>query len=839
MDNPKSFDFNLSILKTEEIYQKYSTHISGLSLAEVEKRVAQYGKNKISSESIQWWQILLRQLKSPFIYLLFFAVIISFFFGEVIDSVLIIAFILINTILGFVQEFHSEKSLKLLNKFIITRAKVRRHGKEEMINAEDLVPGDMVMVEEGDKMPADLRFLESSNLIVDESILTGESIEVTKRAEALKKAPTALHEAVNIGFSGTTVRSGKGLGVVINTGKNSVMGQISTLTLETKRESLFEIGIGKFSRFILKMIVTILILVFAANLIIKGENANLVSLILFSVALAISVIPEALPVVTTLSLSRGALQLAKSKVVVRRLSAVEDLGSIEILCTDKTGTLTENELKVAEVKADDPTDCIFHGVLASSFLSQNKHQREPNNSFDIALWDKLHEKERKELDSYKRINEVPFDPILRRNEVLVEDKKGNSIVVVRGALEAILPLCKITKEKNKEFTAWAERQGDDGRRVIAIGSCVGKSLENCKNFKLLGLISFIDPIKSSTKSAVQEAKKLGVTVKILTGDAKEVAGAVGFEIGIAKSKEEVLTGAELEAMSLEEQHQAVFKYNIFARVSPQQKYLIIEFEVGFLGEGINDAPALKLANVALVVEGAADISRDAADVVLLKSSLAVIIQGIKQGREIFANTVKYIKITLISNFGNFYAIAVASLIISYLPMLPAQILLLNLLSDFPMIAIAMDSVDVGELKRPRNYNLKEVTLVAITLGIISTVFDFIFFALFRTHNPADLQTCWFIGSVLTEIALIYSVRTKGIFWRAKRPASVLAFLSVFAVAVTVALPFFPISQEIFKFVAPSRIHLLMIFTVVALYFFVTELVKIWYYRFLNSKEGAR
>jgi len=392
MSSSKSFDFNLSVLKIEEIYKKYASAETGLSLAEVEKRAFQYGKNKISSENIQWWRIFLRQLKSPFIYLLVLAVIISFFFGETIDSILIIAFILINTILGFVQEFHSEKSLKLLNKFIITRARVRRQGKEDVINAEDLVAGDLVLVEEGDKIPADLRFFDTDNLIVDESILTGESLEVEKQGKTLKKAPTALHEARNIGFGGTVVKSGRGTGIVINIGKNSVMGQISLLTLETKRASLFEKGISKFSQFILKMIVAILILVFIANLIIKGGGADWVSLVLFSVALAISVIPEALPVVTTLSLSRGALKLAKSKVVVRRLSAVEDLGSIEILCTDKTGTLTENKLKVAEVKADNSEECLFYGVLASSFLSQSKHQREPNNSFDIALWDKLFEK---------------------------------------------------------------------------------------------------------------------------------------------------------------------------------------------------------------------------------------------------------------------------------------------------------------------------------------------------------------------------------------------------------------------------------------------------------------
>jgi Mg2+-importing ATPase len=706
------------------------------------------------------------------------------------------------------------------------------------------VPGDIVMVETGDVVPADMRIIEVEDLTVDESVLTGESAPANKKISPLKKEVSEVHLAENLVFSGTLVVSGKAMGIVIGTNKKSVMGEVSKLTIETVRESAFEKGIAKFSSFILKMIVVILVLLFAANVLIKGDSTNIPELILFSIALAVSVIPEALPLVTTLSLSRGALRLARDKVVVKRLSAVEDLGSIEVLCSDKTGTITENKMKVAEVKSQDREQCLFYGALASSFLGEKK--AEPNNAFDLAMWNELTESDKKKVKAEVRVKEIPFDPSRRRNDVLI--KRDNVCeLIVRGALEDILPLCigmDITTKN--EYKKWAQDAGKNGQRILAIA--VKSAKESCdigkeeKGLKLLGTISFVDPIKSTTKAAISEAGKLGVKVKILTGDAKEVAGSVAYQVGLAKSPEDVITGEELEKMSDEFRIEAVEKYNVFARVSPQQKYLIIQllqrkYEVGFLGEGINDAPALKLANVAMVVEGASDIAREAADIVLLSSSLAVIVDGIKNGREIFANTIKYLKITLISNFGNFYAIAVVSLIITYLPMLPVQILLLNLLSDFPMIAIAMDTVDTTELRRPHCYNVREVVLLAIFLGIVSTVFDFIFFALFHRQGPQILQTNWFIGSVLTELALIYSVRTHFFFLRTKAPSIILALLSVIAVAVAIIIPFTNVGLSWFRFVAPSLRDIYIIIGVVVSYFVVTELVKLLYYKITTSRDN--
>jgi Mg2+-importing ATPase len=822
------------------------TSEGGLSMSEVLARQKKYGPNEIGGRETRWWHILGRQFKSPFIYLLIGAAALALVMGELVDAIMIVCFIAINSILGFVQEFHSEQSVRLLKKFVVTRSRVRRDGHEYLVNSKDLTLGDVIIVGTGDVLPADVRFFETNDLMADESILTGESAPADKRASDLSRAAADIYAATNMGFSGASIASGHGVGVVVAIGRETVMGEAARMTAETQRVSPFEKGINNFSRFILRMVIVIIAFIFVANIWIKGGGTDTAELVLFSIALAVSVIPEALPVVTTLSLSRGALRLAREEVVVKRLSAVEDLGSIEVLCTDKTGTITENKLQVAETYGENDR-AIYLAALASSFIGEKK--REPNNAFDLALWNKISPDKKQDIEKTKRVSEIPFDPDRRRNSVLVEIE-NECRMIVRGAFESIAPLCaNLNKVKHKELENWIKAEGARGHRTIIIGERTCSAITNYKEkdeqmLSFVGAISFEDPIKSTTKSAVQTAATLGVKVKIITGDSREVAGAVAARIGLIKNAEAVLTGEELEKMDDDARLTAVEKFSVFARVSPRQKFLIIQtlqrkFEVGFLGEGINDAPALKLANVALAVAGASDIAREASDIVLLNPSLSVIMDGIKSGREIFANTVKYLKVTLISNFGNFYAIAVASLIISFLPMLPAQLLLLNLLSDFPMIAIAMDTVDKNELKRPRSYNVREVVLMAILLGLVSTVFDFIFFGLYFRKDPSVLQTNWFIGSVLTELVLIYSIRTRGFFLKARPPSMILAVLSIVAIGTTIILPFTPLGIGLFKFTPPTGKFLLTIFGVVLCYFVITEILKRVYYRFAGNGNAGK
>ena len=807
----------------------------GLTSSQASQRLSEFGNNEIAGKEVTWVHILLRQFKSPFLYLLVAAGAISIALGETLDGSLILAFVLINASLGFYQEFRSHQALKLLEKYIASKSRVIRDGEILLLESKYLVPGDVLLLTPGDIIRADVRINQADNLFCDESVLTGESVPVEKSAEPLAKAEKEIYKAGNIGFSGTTVISGKAKGIVVATGANTAIGEIAKLTTSAPSVSSFEKNITKLSRFVLNLIVVTLILVFVANILIKGANVNLLELVIFTIALAVSVIPEALPVVTTFSLSKGAVNLAKNKVVVKRLSSIEDLGGIQVLCTDKTGTLTENQLKLTDVVAKDKNEAILLASLVSSG-GENHNKIDP---FDLAIWEALDKASIKLLKSYQRLQEMPFDPKRRRNSLVIK-KDEKTYLLSRGAPEEIIKICLKGKDL-KHASSWAEKKGQQGFRVLALA--IKEMRDKGKidfakeesEMDLVGIFSFSDPLKPTAASAIGRAKVLGIKVKILTGDAKEVAGMVAKEIKLIENARDVITGEEFDSLNDFQKRQAVENYSVFARVSPEQKYEIIKYlqeayEVGFLGEGINDAPALKIANVAIVVQGAADIAKDSADIILLKKSLDVVIDGIGEGRRVFANTAKYIKSTLTSNFGNFFAVATASLLINYLPLLPLQILLLNLLSDFPMISIATDNVEEEELAYPKSYAIRDIALIAIVLGLISTLFDFIFFGLFYRISPQVLQTNWFIASVLTELALVFSIRTTKPFFRAKRASSTIIILTLVTIFVTIIIPFTKLGDELFGFIRPTVFYIALISIVVALYFATSETVKLLYYR---------
>lgn len=829
--------------KESEVLQTLSANLDGLSETEASERLKKDGPNTLDAREITWLDILIRQIKSPFIYLLIAASGVSFLLGETLDGILIMAFVIINSLIGFYQEYQSYRSLKLLEKYISYKAKVLRNGKEIFIEPKDLVAGDIVRLVAGDIIQADVRFLKSQNLTVDESVLTGESKPAEKNSDPTTKPAKNVYEAENIGFSATNVLTGQALGVVVATGKNTQIGQIATLVSETETPGSFEKGIANLSKFILRLILLTLLIVFITNFVLKGVTTDpghlkdlAFSLIVFSIALAVSVIPEALPVVTTFSLARGAVRLTKKHVVVRRLSAIEDLGSVEILCSDKTGTLTENKLKLKEIY---PTKAMDD--LAFAFLGSEKSVSEP---FTYAIYEALSENQKRQANSYQRLSEIPFDPKRKRNTVIVGSKGGKEFLLLcRGAPETILQLCKNVGRPGK-YKKWIAKQGSLGRRTIAIAKKKLPSPDQSKfdslekNLNLIGLLSFEDPLKPSAPAAIELAKQLGIDIKIITGDGPEVAGTVAQKVGLVQNSSMVVKADEFEKLSHEEKHKVVEQNHVFARITPELKHEIVRLlgknhEVGFLGEGINDAPALKAANVGLVVEGASDIAKDSSDIILLRRDLKVIIDGIAEGRKVFSNTTKYIKATLASNFGNFFAVASASLLISFLPLLPIQILLLNLLSDFPMIAIATDSVDEEDLKKPKTYNVKEIALIAIIFGVVSTIDDFLFFALFYRISPEVLRTNWFMGSILTELIFIFSIRTRLIFFKAKKPSKVILLSSVVAAVATVSLPFIGGISKALGFVKPTIDHMLVIFFLVGVYFVATEVVKFFYYKIFN------
>ena len=820
---------------------------TGLSSAQVEKALQAQGTNDIRGQEVQWWQVLLRQFKSSFVYLLVGASIISWFFGEHLDAILIALFIVINSTIGFVQEYRSEMTIKSLRKFTIGKARVRRDGTEHTITVTELVKGDIIILETGDIVPADMRLLKTQNFLIDESVLTGESIQISKTAEKLEQEVSQPYQATNLVFKGTSVMSGTAEGVVVATGKDSEIGKISHIITETKKVSAFQKNIDRISTFVMWMVgVTMILLLITHYFLKSGDTKSFTDLIIFSIALTVGVIPEALPLVTTFSLSSGAKKLAEDSVVVKRLTSVEDLGSIQVLCTDKTGTITENKLSVADLfRIDENMDPIFAGSLAVTNVFEE--QNLPNNAFDLSLIARLSAAEKASLHEYKLVTEIPFDPTRRRNSVVVE-REGRRTLVVRGSPEEMVALDTHLSEPRKlEILQWITEQGKQGKCTLGISLTENFQVEDydekteANNISMCGIVSFVDKLKPTTRSVVEHARTLGVRLVVLTGDDPIVAGAVGAEAGIIQKREDVMTGAAFDSLNEVQKKEAVEKISVFARVSPTQKFEIIQVlkekhQVGFLGEGINDAPALKSAHVSLVVESASDIARETADIILLKQDLGVIIKGIYEGRKAFHNTVNYIRATLLSNFGNFYAVAFASLIIPYLPMLPVQLLTLNLLSDFPMFSISTDNVSEKDLQNPKNYNTREIILIASLLGVVSTLFDFIIFGYFQRFGESILQTYWFIGSVATELVLLFSIRTNRVFFKAgAAPSRTILGMTSVAFLAAVILPFTAFGDTVFHFVKPSWNYLGVLALIVCGYFACTEFVKNLYYRFL-AKE---
>lgn len=836
-----------TIKNTEQTLKALNSSEAGISGIEAEKRLKIYGLNEIKAKGVSIFDIFLRQLKSPFFYLLFIAAVIALLIGELVDSFVVMLFIVVNVALGFFQEFRAEKAVALLKKYLPSNARVLREGSEKTIEKNFLVPGDIVLLEPGNIVPADLRILKVENFLIDESVLTGESAPVSKTSQPLSKEITEVFEAKNIVFAGTSVVSGKGEGMVIGTGKETVFGEITKIISGITRESSYEKNLIGFSKIIMKIVVSTIVVLFLINVFLRGTT-NFLTFSFFCIALIVSILPEALPVVVTFNLSRGALKMAKEKVVVKRLSAIEDLGDIEVLCTDKTGTLTENKLSLEEINSFDKEKCLLFGVLASAYA---KEQIESTfNPFDIALFKKAPPKIQKAINDFEQISEISFDSFRLRTSVLSKDKGGNSFLIVKGAPESILKISsKVYGDIDKiKIENEIKEEGKKGKRVLAVAfkefDKPNHSEADEKDLIFLGYFSFADPIKKTAKSAINLSQKLGLKIKILSGDGKEVSGAVAKEIGLIDNPEKVILGADLDALSKENFENACEEFSVFARVSPETKLKIIQTlqkkcGVGFLGEGLNDAPALKTANVGIAVAEATDVAKEVSDVILLKKDLRVIVNGIRNGRDVFSNINKYIKCALASNFGNFYSIAVISLFITFLPMLPIQILLGNLLSDFPLIAVATDSIDVEELKRPKLYQLNKVLLLIILLASVSTIFDFIFFGIFYKSQPAVIQTLWFIESILTEILLIFAIRTRHLFFKTKRPSSPLMVLAALDAAFIISLPFSAFGQKFFHFVSPPIFSLLIVLFLVSSYFIISEAVKLFYFRHWSPRTNLK
>lgn len=826
----------------DSVAQFYNTSIkSGLSDSEIRARQNIHGLNTLPRKGRSWLHILIEQFSSSFVHLLIIAAVLSFFLQNHINGITIALLTLATTLMGFYQEYYAERTVQLLMHYLETQSLVLRNGKTIKIKSDQLVPGDIIFLSSGNVIPADVRFIQTQSLCVDESTLSGESLPIQKNAN-FKPDDAKPFTPATIGLCGSTITEGTAVGIIIATGSKTKLSTVATLGSDIDRPSMFSQEISDLSRIIALLVVVTLIVIYLVHLFKSGRSLSTVDISLFMVALAVSIVPQAMQAVITFALSQGARVMARKDVIVKRLASIEDLGSVTVLCVDKTGTITENKLTVDEVFSDNTLE-----TINMAFYTRKTATGEENgasNAFDKAL------------DSYLKLNNnpvnalqeiihtIPFNPRTRSNGAIISKERAHTLII-RGAYENVIGMCKNTQPKKiLELNQWIEQRGNEGKRIIAIAV---KNLDSYdpnadyfsyNDMTFHGLIAFADPIKPSVYEALREAQELGVEIKIITGDAPTIARHVAKKIGLISQENQVMTGDEFEQLSRAEQEEACKRVAVFARTLPEQKFNIINTmkrteRVAFLGEGINDVPSLKSSLVGLVVENASDIAKDAADIVLLKKNLLVIVEGIQEGRKIFTNTLTYFQGMLTSNFSRFYAIALASFLIDYLPMLPLQILLVNFLSDLPLIFIATDNVDPEDLEKPRRYQVKELLSFGMILGGLCFVIDLIFFMKFKNEQPSILRTNWFIITVLTEHIFFMLIRAKGFALRAIRPSFILGFLTILSAIATVALPYTRFGQEIFELTPPSTQHLIWMGGFLVFYFIVMEMCKLVYYRFFS------
>ncbi|MBU2592663.1 MAG: magnesium-translocating P-type ATPase [Patescibacteria group bacterium] len=836
---------------TELLLKELGTSADGLKKIEAKKRLEKDGLNEIRQESSRpVLRILWLQLQNWLIIILFLAAAVSYFLGEHLEGGVITSLVLLSVFFGFFQEYRAEKALEKLRKYISHKIRVKRDGQWQTLENKELVVGDLVELRIGDIVPADIRLISLDGLAVNESVLTGESEPVVKDLKTVSKKRSQPQDLKNMVFMGTSVSLGLATGVVTAVAKDTFFGKTAKLLSAIPRETDFQKQIKNFGSFLFKVTVIMTTFVFLANAFLeKGIFESL----LFAVALAVGIAPEMLPAVITVTLSQGALKMARQKVIVKRLASVEDLGNVDTLCTDKTGTLTEGKFSLAGFKNVNGDDLDQESLrLALLCTGGFNHQRKvvPTNATDKALWESgIAGKLKKSLASYRVLDENEFDFERKRMSVLVakKERSENYCLVVKGAPESVLAAVSevivkgesvlIKKQKREEIAKQLAGYESLGYRVIALARKKMKEADSVikdeNNLTLLGFLLFSDPVKASAAKSLELFQKLGVKIKIISGDSIGITKSIAVKVGLIGQTEKIISGEDLARLHDRDFDQCVNQCRVFARVTPEQKYKIVAslnregHIVGFLGDGINDAPALKAADVGIAVDTGAAISKEAADIILLKKDLQILAEGIGAGRKTFGNIMKYILNTISANYGNMFTVSASSLFLKFIPLLPSQILLNNFISDIPLLAIATDNVDGEFVKKPKRWNIRLIGMFMLYFGLISSFFDFVlilFLLLFWKVGPGVFRTAWFIESSLSEIMVTFSIRTKLLFFRSK-PSRWLIVLSFFSSLLVVLMPFLAFGREVFEFsLLPVSVWIWIALVVVS-YFIVTEMVK--------------
>ena len=840
----------------------FDTSLEGLSEAEAQHRLGKAGLNEIAREKpIQWYIQLLKAVTNPLSLLLLLLATISLLTGSPTAALIIFSMVLFGGLLRFSQEFQSNKAAEKLRAMVSATATVSRKetaqgavpkkgitaGKEMAVKL--LVPGDIILLSAGDMIPADVRLIATKDLFLSQSTLTGESLPTEKHADLLDHKEKNPLELTNLCFMGTTVVSGSGTAVVAETGSHTYLASLAQTISGHKARTSFDKGVNGVTMLLLRFMLIMAPLVFLINGVLKG---NWVEAFTFSLSVAVGLAPEMLPVIVTANLAKGAITMSGKKVIVKNIDAIQDFGSMNILCTDKTGTLTQD--KIVLQRHLDPYGQESVEVLKYAYLN-SFYQTGLKNLLDVAVLDRSPELDELEIEqNYQKFDEIPFDFVRRRMSVVVEEKGKQHILICKGAVEEILKVCTQLNVKGKvlpmdesvrtKVAALQQKLNADGLRVIAVAYKVMPpeqahyAIADESELVLLGNIAFLDPPKDSAAQAIQALKRNGVAVKIITGDNEVITRKVCKDVGMPV--QHVLLGSEMEALSDDALANVAATTTIFAKFSPTQKAKVIQVLrkagniVGYMGDGINDAAALREADVGISVDTAVDIAKESADIILLEKNLLVLEAGVVEGRKTFANINKYIRMGTSSNFGNMFSVLGASALLPFLPMQPVQILINNLLYDFSQTGIPFDQVDQEDLVKPPHWKIANIRRFMIFIGPISSIFDYCTYALMwfvfgatTVDQQALFQTGWFVESLMTQTLIVHVIRTAKVPFFQSRASLPMLLITATVMGIAMYLPFSPIASSL-GFVPLPAVYFLWLALILMCYCALTQFVKTWF-----------
>ncbi len=861
----------------EQAYLKMlDSSLVGITETQAEERLKQYGPNTLRHEKTPSWFIqLLRAFITPFTGILVVIALISLVTDGIIANpgerdyktvILVSSMVLISSLLRFFQEYRSNKAAEELKNMVRTTTTVFRKDKGKFeTDILYLVPGDVVRISAGDMIPADCRMVQSKDLFVNQAMLTGEALPVEKRPNAVSDANILSPlELSNICFMGTNVVSGSATAIVVNTGDQTYFGSLSQAILGAQSETSFDKGVKKVSFLLIRLMLVMVPLIFVINGLVKG---NWLEALLFAIAVAVGLTPEMLPMIVTANLAKGAGNMSKRKVIVKRLNSIQNIGAMDVFCTDKTGTLTLDKIVLTRhlnMLGEDDEE-----VLKWAFLN-SYHQTGLKNLLDVAVLEHVEVQDYLKVEEhFEKVDEIPFDFQRRRMSVILKEQNGKHLLICKGAVEEMLDLCTHAFDPGEDHALHIEsdkvvpmdasmrnvvvdttkRLNEEGLRVLLVAirefdaRALNYSVDDEKDMTLTGFIGFLDPAKPSAKSSTEALRALGVNIKVLTGDNEVVTRKICNDVGIPIKN--ILLGADVERLRDEDLLAQMDDVSIFAKLSPGQKQRIVKalqekgHTIGFMGDGINDAAALHQADVGISVDTAVDIAKESADIILLEKDLMVLRDGVLYGRQTFGNIIKYIKMTTSSNFGNMFSMLGASAFLPFLPMLPVQLLMQNLLYDISQISIPWDRIDEEFLQEPKKWDTSGIQRFMLYIGPISSICDYATFALmffyFKANSPEHqslFQTGWFVEGLLSQTLIVHMIRTRKIpFIQSWASAPVVA-LTFTIIVIGIAIPFTPLADALKMQPLPFA-YFPWLFAILLGYCVLTQLVKNWYIRKFN------